>query len=60
MAKTLYYTLVNKNGNMITTDHKLPIYWIKKVAERYAEIFKAFAVPIKKAEIEAIIKNQIK
>ena len=30
--KTLYYAIVNGNGNLITTDCKLPIYWNKEIA----------------------------
>lgn len=41
MAKTNYYILLNKNGNMITTDHKLPIYWNKSVALKDKEKFGA-------------------
>ncbi|MBK7362882.1 MAG: hypothetical protein IPJ01_11340 [Micavibrio sp.] len=41
MAKTNYYILLNKNGNMITIDHKLPIYWNKSVALKDKEKFGA-------------------
>ncbi len=41
MAKKNHYVLLNKNGNMITTDHKLPIYWNKEVALKDKEIFGA-------------------
>ena len=34
MAKTYYYAIVNKNGNLVITDHKLPIYWNKNVVIR--------------------------
>lgn len=44
MAKKNCFILVNKNGNMITTDHKLPIYWNKKVALTEKERFKAHDV----------------
>jgi len=35
------FIIVNKNGNMITTDHKLPIYWNKSVALKDKEKFGA-------------------
>ena len=41
MAKKNCFILVNKNGNMITTDHKLPIYWNKSVALNDKEKFGA-------------------
>ena len=34
MARTYFYAIVSKNGNLVTTDHKLPIYWLKQVAIR--------------------------
>jgi len=41
MAKKYYYALVTKKGSFITTDHKLPIYWRKDVAEKDAILFGA-------------------
>ena len=40
-SKKPYYMLVNKNGNPITTDSKLPIFWLKKIARKEAVKFKA-------------------
>lgn len=40
-SKKPYYMLVNKNGNPITTDSKLPIFWLKKIAKKEAVKFKA-------------------
>jgi hypothetical protein len=34
MAKTYYYAIVNRNGNLVTLDGQLPIYWNKGVAVR--------------------------
>ena len=34
MAKTYYYAIVNKNGNLVTLEGNLPIYWNKEVAIR--------------------------
>jgi hypothetical protein len=34
MAKTYYYTIVNKNNNLVTLEGNLPIYWNKEVAIR--------------------------
>lgn len=38
-SKKPYYMLVNKNGNPITTDSKLPIFWLKKIARKEAVKF---------------------
>lgn len=40
-SKKPYYMLVNKNGNPITTDSKLPIFWLKKIAKKEAVKFNA-------------------
>lgn len=32
--KTYYYAIVNKNGNLITINAQLPIFWNKGVAIR--------------------------
>lgn len=40
-SKKPYYMLVNKNGNPITTDSKLPIFWLKNIAKKEAVKFKA-------------------
>lgn len=42
--KTYYYALVNENGNLITTDSKLPIYWNKEVAIKAGINFKAYSI----------------
>lgn len=34
MAKTYFYAIVNKNGNLIILEGNLPIYWNKSVAIR--------------------------
>jgi hypothetical protein len=34
MAKTYYYAIVNKNGNLVTLDGQLPFYWNKEVVVR--------------------------
>jgi hypothetical protein len=34
MAKEYYYAIVNKNGNLVTLEGNLPIYWNKPVAIR--------------------------
>ena len=34
MAKTYYYAIVNKNGNLVILEGNLPIYWNKQVAIR--------------------------
>ena len=34
MAKTYYYAIVNKNGNLVTLEGNLPVYWNKEVAIR--------------------------
>ena len=34
MAKTYYYAIVNKNGNLVTLEGNLPVYWNKNVAIR--------------------------
>jgi hypothetical protein len=34
MAKTYYYAIVNRNGNLVTLEGNLPIYWNKGVAIR--------------------------
>ncbi len=52
--KTYYYVLVNKNGNFITTDHKLPIYWNKEVAISEGVEFEAYS--IKKIRISELKK----
>jgi hypothetical protein len=44
MAMANYYILLNKNGNLITTDYKLPIYWSKEVALRDKEKYKAYKI----------------
>lgn len=46
-SKKEYYMLVNKNGNPITTDYKLPIYWLKGKANMDAKKFKANIVKVK-------------
>jgi hypothetical protein len=32
MAKTYYYAIVNKNGNLVCLEGNLPVYWNKGVA----------------------------
>ena len=34
MAKTYYYAILNKNGNLVCLEGNLPIYWNKPVAIR--------------------------
>jgi hypothetical protein len=34
MAKTYYYAIVNKNGNLVTLDGRLPFYWNKNFVVR--------------------------
>ena len=34
MAKTYHYAIVNRNGNLVTLEGNLPIYWNKTVAIR--------------------------
>ena len=52
MAKTYYYILVNKNGNPINTDHKLPIYWNYEIAFDDARRFKAYIKKIRISELK--------
>lgn len=56
MAKVYYYVLVTENDNPIITDHKLPIYWNKKVVEEDAKLFKAKIKRIRIADLIDIIK----
>jgi hypothetical protein len=60
MAKTYYWILLNKKGNPITTDHKLPFYWNFKVAQKDAYIFKAYEIKrINIEDLQSFINNQI-
>jgi hypothetical protein len=56
MVQIYYYVLVTEKGNPITTDHKLPIYWNKKVAEEDAELFGAYLKRIRISDLMNIIK----
>jgi hypothetical protein len=56
--KTNYYILVNQNGNPITKDHKLPIYWNLDVAERDAQKFSAKLKVIKITKLKSIIEEK--
>lgn len=47
MSQYIVYVLVNNRGNMIKTDHKLPFYWNKKVADSDAILFKATVKKVK-------------
>jgi hypothetical protein len=57
MAKTYYYVLVTKDDNPITTDHKLPIYWNKEVAEKDAKLFNAKMKRIRISDLLDMIKH---
>ncbi len=58
MASINYYVLLNKNGNMITTDSKLPIYLSKECADRDFGKFAAHEVrPIKIDVLRRVIKD---
>ena len=55
--KTYYYALVNKNGNLVTTDHKLPIYWNKEVAIKEGINFGVYSIrKINITELKTILK----
>ena len=56
--KTQCYALVHKhNGNLITINSQLAIFWDKKVAKIKAELFPlSEIVTIKISEIEKLIK----
>lgn len=54
MAQTYFYILLNKNGNMIHTDEKLPIYWNKQVAINQQKLFDAYE--IRKLSISDILE----
>lgn len=54
MAQTYFYILLNKNGNMIHTDEKLPIYWNKQVAIKQQKLFNAYE--IRKLSITELLK----
>ena len=56
MAKTYYYAIVNKNGNLVTTDHKLPFYWNKEVVIRDRIQLCGDSERIVRVKIEDIIK----
>jgi hypothetical protein len=61
MAKTYYYAIVNKNGNLVTTDHKLPFYWNKNVVIQ--DRIKLCGdsdriVPIKIEDIKKLLKDK--
>ena len=58
--KTLYYVIVNKNGNPVTLEASLPIYWNKQVAirekiERCKDSDRI--VSIKISELQKLIKS---
>lgn len=60
--KKNYYAIVNKNGNLVTTDYKLPIYWNKQVAiqERIKRCGESDRIKkIKIDDIKKLIKNQL-
>lgn len=58
MAQTYFYILLNKNGNMIHTDEKLPIYWNKQVAIKQKELFNAYEIrKLSIADILELIKK---
>ena len=56
VMKTYYYALVNKNGNLITTDCKVPIYWNEKIAIQEAIKFEAKIRRIKIADLIASVE----
>lgn len=40
-----YYAVVNKeNGRLLTEDHKLPFYWIKRIAQETVKKFNGYIV----------------
>ena len=61
--KTNYYAIVNKNGNFITVDGRLPIFWNKEPAIRFQNRFFGYpkegkVVPIKINELKKILTNE--
>ena len=56
--KTYYYALVNKNGNFLTTDGKLPIYWNKEIAIKEGIKFGAYSIKkININELKTILRT---
>lgn len=53
----LCYVLVNKNGNMITTDSKLPLYWNRYVAKDESKKFKAEIRELNINDLKGLLKK---
>ena len=58
--KRNYYAVVNKNGNLITIDGRLPIFWNKEPAIRFRDMFptdpsSCQVIPIKINELKELI-----
>ena len=46
MANSKYYYAVVRedNGNLLLEDHKLPFYWLKKIAKEQANKFHGYII----------------
>jgi len=58
MAQTKYYYAVVRedNGKLLLEDHKLPFYWLKKIAKETAKKFDGYIVTrINIADVEKLI-----
>jgi len=58
MSKQKYYYAVVKkdNGNLLLEGHKLPFYWLKKIAKETADKFEGYIVTrINLCDIEKLI-----
>lgn len=58
MAQKNYYILLDKKGDMIITDCKLPFYWDKTVAQSEAFHYDAILKPVKIEEIKRLFERK--
>ncbi|MCK9370888.1 hypothetical protein M0R04_13340 [Candidatus Dojkabacteria bacterium] len=51
MKTTEGFALINKRGNLVLKDGQLPIYWMRKVAEREAPDYGAIVIKVSVSEL---------
>lgn len=57
--KTNIYVVLNRQKKLIIEDHKLPIYWLKKEADKVALKFKAGVFPIDQSRLYEFLDKEI-